>query len=142
MNKIKRLIPVFLILILLSVPSAEVYARPAECNSIEGAKVMAQDETYLGMIENKYSGDSIFNKYGSHGSKYASDSIWNKYRAYGGKYSADSPFNKYTSSPPMIVSSGSVIGYLTIKKYLQGAVDPIVIAVVCFGYEDFRELRP
>ena len=94
------------------------------------------------MIENKYSGDSIFNKYGSHGSKYASDSIWNKYGAYGGKYSADSPFNKYTSSPPMIVSSGSVIGYLTIKKYLQGAVDPIVIAVVCFGYEDFRELRP
>ena len=63
----KRLIPTILVLILLSAPSAEVYARPAECNSIEGAKVMAQDETYLGMIENKYSGDSIFNKYGSQG---------------------------------------------------------------------------
>ena len=52
------------------------------------------------------------------------------------------PYTTFDYNSPMIVSSGSVIGYLTIKKYLQGAVDPIVIAVVCFGYEDFRELRP
>ncbi len=91
-----------------------------------GAKVVADDgkKTYLGQINDEFSADSIFNDYGTYGSKYSSESIQNDYGSFGGEYSTHSPFNKYTSTPPLIVKNGRVIGRLTVNKYVAGAVDP------------------
>lgn len=91
-----------------------------------GAKVIADDDkhTYLGQIDDEFSPDSIFNQYGTHGSKYSSESIHNDYGSFGGEYSGASPFNKYSSTPPLIVKNGKVIGRLTVNKSVAGAVDP------------------
>ncbi len=92
-----------------------------------GSKIVAEDDTYLGKIINKYGSESIFNQYGSFGSKYSSTSIWNKYGIYGGSYSQFSPFNPYTSTPPAIYKNGTLIGYLTVNKYITGAINPWVL---------------
>ena len=90
------------------------------------AKIIADDEdhTYLGQIDVEFSSDSIFNEYGTHGSKYSSQSIQNEYGRFGGEYSVHSAFNKYSSTPPLIVKDGRVIGRLTVNKYVAGAIDP------------------
>jgi len=90
-----------------------------------GAKIYAADDdsTFLGTIEDEFSSEFIFNDYGSYGSEYSSTSIWNDYRTYGGEYSLYSPFTPYSSTPPIIVKSGKIIGRLTVNKYLSGAVD-------------------
>jgi hypothetical protein len=90
------------------------------------AKVIADDDehTYLGQIDHELSSDSIFNDYGTYGSKSGSDSIWNKYGQFGGEYSSHSPLNKYSSTPPLILKNGRVIGRLTVNKHVAGAVDP------------------
>jgi len=97
------------------------------CQYVAGAKVISDDGKFLGTIESKYSGDSIFNEYGSYGSKYSGDSIWNEYGSYGGKYSSSSPFNDYTSSAPMLIKNNQVIARLTTNKFLQNAVNPYAL---------------
>ena len=91
-----------------------------------GAKVYAADDDrkFLGTIENEFGAKSIFNDYGSYGSKYSTTSIWNDYGTYGSKFSLYSPFNSFSSSPPIIVKSGKIIGRLTVNKYVSDAVDP------------------
>ncbi len=65
----------------------------------------------------KYHSDSVWNRYGSHGSKYNSESIWNRYGTYGSKYSAASPWNRYGTDPPVIVDrDGNFYGYFTSNK--------------------------
>ena len=96
--------------------------------------LVADDGTFLGDISsNSYASDSICNSYGSYGSKYESDSIRNEYGTYGSKYSNDSAYNKYTSTPPKIIQSRRVVGYLTKNDYLSGAIDPdeLLIALDC-----------
>lgn len=95
-----------------------------------GSVIIAEDGTYLGRITNKYDSDSIFNEYGQYGSKYSSKSIWNEYGAYGSPYSLYSPFNKYTSSPPGIYKNGSLIGYLTVNKYITDAINPYILKLL------------
>ena len=99
---------------------------------IRGAKIVAQDDknTFLGTLESSYDSNSIFNKYGSFGSSYSSTSIWNSYGSFGGEYSSYSPFNKYSSTPPMIIKDGKVIGYLTTNKSMSGAVNPGIIKAI------------
>ena len=108
---------------------------PAEatslCNELKGATVVAQDGTYLGKMESPVSPDSIFNKYGIHGSRYSSNSIWNKYGQYGGKYSMNSPFNKYSPTPPTIYTKTNKTAKLTINDYLSYTVNPYT-ARACF----------
>lgn len=72
-------------------------------------------DVYLGCLNsNKYASDSIWNRYGDHGSKYNAQCIWNKYGDYGGKYSDKSPFNKYATNPPVLVDpDGNFHGYFT-----------------------------
>ena len=96
---------------------------------LKGAHVFAQDkeQTYLGKIDNKYTSDSIFNEYGTFGSKYSSKSIWNEYSDFGSKYSSYSAFNDYTSSPPIIVKNGKILGYLTTNKYISGGISPLIL---------------
>lgn len=104
------------------------------CQIVGGAKIISQEsKTYLGSITNKYDSDSIFNTYGTYGSKYSSDSIMNDYGPYGGKYSSESPFNEYTSTPPYIVKNGNIIGYLTVNKYMDNALNPFVLIAECGG---------
>lgn len=87
---------------------------------------------YLGKLSsNKYDQESIFNKYGKYGSEYSSESVWNNYGTYGSKYSNYSAFNPYTNKPPLIVDiDGNVYGYLTVNKYISGAVDPNYLAYI------------
>lgn len=103
------------------------------CAALTGARVIAEDGTYLGTVSSPYDGDSIFNRYGK-GSEYASESVWNKFGDYGSKYASDSAMNPYTSSPPKLVKNRQVIGVLTKNKYIAGAVDPVVLGVVCFDF--------
>lgn len=86
---------------------------------LKGGKIIAEDGTFLGKIEGKYSSDSIFNQYGTYGSKYSSDSIFNQYGTYGSKYSDQSPFNQYTSNPPKIYNVEGKWIYLTANKSLS-----------------------
>ncbi|SDX04394.1 DUF3298 domain-containing protein [Paenibacillus sp. PDC88] len=82
-------------------------------------------ETYLGSLStNTFNSDSIFNQYGTYGSQYSIDSIWNEYGTYGSDYSLDSAFNQYTTTPPIIVYYGKVVGYVTTNQYLKNAVHP------------------
>lgn len=94
------------------------------CKDIRGARVVAEDGTYLGKIDNSYESDSIFKENGTHGGKYSANSIWNKYGQYGGKYAANSPFNKYTTTPPTIYTTDDKTAKLTVNKYLPYTVNP------------------
>ena len=46
-----------------------------ECDELDGAKIIAEDGTYLGTLGDSYESDSIYNEYSDHGSTYDSDSI-------------------------------------------------------------------
>lgn len=103
------------------------------CSALNDSVVISQDSnnTYLGKISNKYTDDSIFNQYGNYGSKYSQNSIWNGYSQVGSKYAAESAFNKYSTSPPMIIKNKEIIGYLSVNKYVSGAINPVVLRSVC-----------
>ena len=103
------------------------------CSILNGSKIIAQDSenTYLGEIKNKYASDSIFNDYGNYGGKYSSTSIWNQYSTLGNKYSSYSPFNKYTSTPPMIIKNGKVIGYLSSNEGIKASISPNLLKALC-----------
>ena len=111
---------------LASLLRGEVPTSEAEVRAAQGeAYIQAADGTFLGSLNpNNFDTDSIFNKYGPHGSKYASNSIFNKYSPYGGSYSAFSPFNTRTQSPPKIVQKGQMLAYLTVNERLQPRIDP------------------
>lgn len=103
------------------------------CPIVSGAKLIAQDDknTYLGEISNSYASESIFNEYGTYGSEYSSDSIWNEYATFGSEYSSYSPFNEYTSTPPMMVKGGKIIGYLTANKNIGASISPNLLKALC-----------
>lgn len=115
--------------------SAPLAAQSSTCSGFSGASIIADDGEYLGSFTNEYNSNSVFNKYGTYGSKYSSNSIWNDYGTYGGKYSSKSPFNPYTTTPPYLVKNGEAFARLTVNKYLNGAVNPMFLAISCFGYE-------
>lgn len=120
-----------LIGLLLFATSATAQAQDL-CRTIAGASVIAEDGAFLGRISSQYAADSIFNEYGTFGSQYSATSIWNQYSIYGGAYSVHSPFNAYASTPPKLAKNGRVIAYLTVNKYLAGAVDPNVLRTCTF----------
>lgn len=103
------------------------------CLIVSGAKLIAQDNenTYLGEIKNSYASDSIFNEYGTYGSEYSSNSIWNEYSTFGSEYSSYSPFNEYTSTPPMMIKGGKIIGYLTENKSIEASISPNLLKELC-----------
>jgi hypothetical protein len=94
------------------------------CQTYAGAKVIADDKQYLGLIASKYESESVFNKYGTYGTKYSANSIWNEYGHYGGTYSGFSPFNPYSTKPPQIVKNDKTLGRLTVNKSVKGGVSP------------------
>lgn len=78
-----------------------------------------EHKTYLGCLNcSQYAADSVFNKYGQHGSRYSSESISNHFSEYGSAYSSYGACNPYGSDPPVIVDqSGRYYGRLTLNMY-------------------------
>ncbi len=76
-------------------------------------------DVYLGCVNcSEYSSDSIFNKFGNHGSAFSTESIYNKFSDYGSAYSDYGVCNKYANNPPVIVDeSGGFYGAMTMNKY-------------------------
>lgn len=101
------------------------------CFELEGAKIIAEDGTFLGTLDNSYSSDSIFNQYSDFGKEYHSDSIWNEYSDWGNDYSSMSPFNEYASTPPILLKDGEVVGKLTVKAFEYDAVNPYTVGKDC-----------
>ena len=103
------------------------------CSIVSGAKLIAQDgeNTYLGEITSRYASDSIFNEYGRFGSEYNSSSIWNEYATFGSEYSSYSPFNEYSSTPPMMIKKGKIIGYLTANRSISASISPNLLKALC-----------
>jgi hypothetical protein len=103
------------------------------CSIVSGAVLIAQDDenTYLGKITASTDSDSIFNKYGTFGSEYSSTSIWNKFSQFGSEFSSHSPFNKFTSTPPMMVKGGKIIGYLSANKTMNSSITPNLLRALC-----------
>tara|TARA_B100001123_G_C15261633_1_gene1006789 strand:- start:786 stop:1193 length:408 start_codon:yes stop_codon:yes gene_type:complete len=101
------------------------------CFELEGAKIIAEDGTFLGTLDNSYSSDSIFNQYSDFGKEYHSDSIWNEYSDWGNNYSSMSPFNEYASTPPILLKDGEVVGKLTVKAFEYDAVNPYTVGKDC-----------
>ena len=91
---------------------------------LEGAQLVAADQTYLGKISrNKFDGESISNPYSIYGNPFDTLSIFNKFGTYGNPYSQLSPFNSYSNTPPKIIKDSKFIGYLTANRLLQNRVD-------------------
>lgn len=120
----------FIILLFFIVSTAQANEV---CSVVSGAKLIAQDDknTYIGVISNSYASDSIFNEYGTYGSEYSSSSIWNEYATFGSKYSSYSPFNEYTSTPPMMIKGGKIIGYLTANKSIKSSISANLLKALC-----------
>ena len=86
---------------------------------------------FLGCLNcNRFSSESICNRFGEYGSRFSSNSIWNRFGEYGSRFSSYSPWNKFASDPPAIVDrQGNFYGYFssnrhypnrtTIKAYLM-----------------------
>lgn len=93
----------------------------------KGGKIVSDEvePKFLGVIADKREQNSIFDKFGSHGSEYASESVWNKYSAYGNSFSTNSPFNPISTNPPLIIKDGEVIGRLTVNYTMREAVNPL-----------------
>lgn len=120
-----------LILVLSSV--AFLSQAQSACEVIAGASLVANDGTFIGRFDSEYASDSLLNEYGNYGSKYSGTSIWNEYGQYGGEYSAQSPFNVYSSTPPMIIKDGQVIGYLTVNTAISNSLNPYVTKTCQFN---------
>ena len=76
-------------------------------------------KTYLGCLNcNDLALDSIFNRYGPHGSRFASESIWNRFGVYGSRFSNNSPWSRYATEPPVIVDGdGKFYGRFTVNRF-------------------------
>ncbi|WP_249605472.1 hypothetical protein [Chromobacterium sp. IRSSSOUMB001] len=118
---------------LLILLTASVAQAEDVCDVVKGAVLIAQDDknTYLGKIASSYDSESIFNEYGTYGSQYNSLSIWNQYGTFGSEYNSLSATNPYTLTPPIIIKSKKVLGYLSANKSLRGSITPNLLKALC-----------
>lgn len=87
--------------------------------------LIAADGQFLGILSSqKFQTESVMNEYGSYGSSYSSTSIFNRYCNYGNEYNSLSPFNSYSHNPPRVFVRGSLIGYLTVNRFISNRIDP------------------
>jgi hypothetical protein len=84
-------------------------------NALNGAKIIAGDGAYLGIIGPAYESESIFCSYGTYGATYSNKSIWCTYGDYGASYNELSPFCSYSSKPPKIVVDNLAVAVLSVK---------------------------
>lgn len=87
--------------------------------------LVAGDGQFLGAIINdKYSSQSILNKYGPYGSKYSTTSIFNPYSNYGSRYGTHSVYNPYCAVPPKLIINGRSLGHVTVNRYVNDRISP------------------
>jgi hypothetical protein len=97
-------------------------------HDLEGAWIVANDGKPLGLITaNEFNSDSLLNEFGEYGNEFNSDSIFNEFGPYGNEFSSLSPFNEFTSTPPIIVRNGKILGYFTANSSLTPRIDPRVL---------------
>ena len=111
--------------------SAKAELSSWDCYKLEGAKIIAEDGTYLGTLDDSYKSDSIYNDYSDYGNEYNSDSVWNDYSDYGNEYSSQSAMNDSASEPPELLKDGEVVGKLTTNDYEYEGVNPKALKEVC-----------
>jgi hypothetical protein len=103
--------------------AADGYAAGAGGTAMASGKLMIfggpGHKTYLGCLNcSEYASDSVFNKYGTHGSAYSAESIFNGYSTFGSAYGPYSPCNPYATDPPVLVdANGGFHGRLTVNAY-------------------------
>ncbi len=92
---------------------------------LEGAKLIAADNTYLGTVSRNYfDADSLANSFGAYGSQFNPNSVFNEFGHYGSQFSQLSPTNQFSQTPPRLVVGSKVIAYLTANEFLSPRVDP------------------
>ena len=130
--KLKNIILNYPLLLIISISSGvEAELSSWDCYKLEGAKIIADDGTYLGTLDDSYKSDSIYNDYSDYGNEYNSESIWNDYSDYGNEYSSQSAMNDSASEPPVLLKDGEVVGKLTTNDYEYKGVNPKVLKEVC-----------
>ena len=119
---------IFLLLLTISIINAQEV-----CSILNGSRILAQDNknTYLGKLTNSFDSDSIFNEFGNYGSEFSSKSIWNEFSTFGNEFSSYSPFNEFTSTPPMIIKNGKIIGYLSSNKNIKSSISANLVKALC-----------
>ena len=81
---------------------------------ILGARIIAPDGTYLGMVlADTANPQSIINTWGQYGFTQSPTSIFNPSIPYGGEKGIFSPFNPQSPSPPSVYKDGKFFTYLT-----------------------------
>jgi peptidyl-prolyl cis-trans isomerase A (cyclophilin A) len=106
---------IFLIfLISLAMPNI---ALALTCSELDGAYVVAADDTYLGFFGNSFASESINNQFGTYGSQFGVSSVRNNFSQYGSSFGIYSANNNFAFSPPNILKFGVVIGALTSNNF-------------------------
>jgi hypothetical protein len=109
------------------------------CFNLDGAYVIAQDETYLGFFGGRFASDSINNEFGSYGSQFSTTSVRNQFSSYGSQFALYSVNNEFTITPPGIYKNGILIGYLTRSRFIPGGVSLAEIDASCSFFSAFPE---
>ena len=87
---------------------------PQELSQLLGARLIAPDGTYLGLLTADTSDQqSIINPGGPYGFPKSAASIFNPSIPYGGEKGIFSPFNPQSPSPPSVYKDGKFYTYLT-----------------------------
>jgi hypothetical protein len=110
-------------------PTQQAVGPPGHLWNLDGATIIASDGVFLGKISrNPFDAESVSNQFGIYGSKYSAKSIFNQYGLYGSQFSAMSPYNQFTSTPPKIMKGGTLLGHLTVNKFIMNRIDPEELA--------------
>jgi len=108
-------------------------ASAITCPDLDGASVYSQESTptYLGFFGGQFASDSINNQFGTYGNQFGSLSVRNTFGTYGGSFGSYSAQNDFTTTPPVIVKNGEIIGYLTTNQFKVGGVSISLIDLSC-----------
>jgi hypothetical protein len=105
--------------------SPDALGREITLDDLEGAKLYAADDTYLGKISrNQFDNEALANQFGPYGNPFNANSVFNEFGPYGNPFSLLSPRNEFTRTPPRIVVRGETLAYLTANSLISPRVDP------------------
>lgn len=99
-------------------------APPISPQLRRGQYLVAQDHTFLGILDSEFASDSIFNDFGEYGSEFSSTSIFNDFSEYGSPFSSLSAFNDFAGEPPMLFEDNNFICYVTTNSLMIPRVSP------------------
>ena len=127
---------IILIVTFVVTAGCAVTIKAQTANILEGAKIVAVDGHFLGIItQNQTSQYSLANKISPYGSKISETSIFNHISDYGSRISEMSPFNPIANTPPKLITTDGKWAYLTVNKILQPRINPYTV----MGYIDYVE---